>query len=84
LLQINAMRLEEYILRNHGEKGDQSCHVEALFRLLHPLSLASGALRPFQLTPSHIVVALVAPALLALASITVASTGVQPYAAEWR
>ena len=65
------------ILTNHVEKGDQSCHVEPLFRLLHPLSLASGALRPFQLTPSHIVVAPVAPALLALASIMVVSTMVR-------
>jgi len=59
--------------------------------LLHPLSLASRALRLFQLTPSHteealalVVLALVVSALVVLASIVVAFIVVQPYAAEWR
>jgi len=59
--------------------------------LLHPLSLASRALRLFQLTPSHIeeALALVEPAFITVASIAVgfivvAFIVVQPYAVEWR
>ena len=67
-------------------RKDQSCRVEPLFRLLHPLSLASCALRLFQLTPSHTeeALALVALAFTTVVSIAVASTVVQPYAVEWR
>jgi hypothetical protein len=76
-------------------KGDQSCHVEPLSRLLHPSSLALDALRPFQLTPSHIVAAgVVALASATLAFTTVAHTvvaltvvaftAVLPYAVGWR
>jgi len=43
--------------------------------LLHPLSLASDALRRSQLTPLRTVVAVV-PVLVVLAFITVASTAV--------
>jgi hypothetical protein len=60
--------------------------------LLHPLSLASGVLRRFQLTPSHIEEALplVALAFMAVSSIVVvpfivvAFIVVQPCAVEWR
>jgi hypothetical protein len=67
-------------------RKDQSCRVDPLFRLLHPLSLASRVLRLFQLTPSHTeeALALVALALTTVVSIAVASTVVQLYAGEWR
>jgi hypothetical protein len=65
---------------------DQSCRVEPLFRLLYRLSLASRALRLFQLMPSHIeeALALVVSALVVSALIAVAFIVVQPYAVEWR
>ena len=73
-------------VRTVSPRKDQSCRVEPLFRLLHPLSLASCALRLFQLTPSHTeeALALVALAFTTVVSIAVASTVVQPYAVEWR
>src|SRR5438445_6717878 len=71
-------------VRTVSPRKDQSCRVEPLFRLLHPLSLASCALRLFQLTPSHTEEALVALAFTTVVSIAVASTVVQPYAVEWR
>jgi hypothetical protein len=61
-------------------KGNQSCRVVSL--LLHPLSLASGALLLFQLTPPHILEEVLA--LVALAFIVVAFIVVQRYAVEWR
>jgi hypothetical protein len=68
------------------KKGNQSCHVEPLFRLPHSLSLASRVLRLFQLTPSHIeeALALVALAFITVVFIAVAFTVVQPCAVEWR
>jgi hypothetical protein len=73
-------------VRTVSPRKDQSCRVEPLFRLLHPLSLASCALRLFQLTPSHTeeALALVASAFTTVGSIAVASIVVQPYAVEWR
>jgi hypothetical protein len=70
-------------------KGDQSCQLEPFSRLLQPSSLALDALRPFQLTPSHIaegVVALASTTLAftAVAFTTVAFTVVLPYAVGWR
>jgi hypothetical protein len=69
-----------------AHEGDWSCPVEPSLRLLHPLSLASPVLRPFQLTPLHIEEALelVALAFTTVVSIATASTVVQPYAVEWR
>jgi hypothetical protein len=68
-------------------KGDQLCHVEPSSRLLHPSSLASDALRPFQLTPLRtavaVVLGLVVLAFITVASTTVAFTVVQPYAVGW-
>jgi hypothetical protein len=63
-------------------KGDQPCHVEPLSRLQRPSSLASDALRPFQLTPLRTAVA-VALVFITVA-FTVAFTAVQPYAVGWR
>jgi hypothetical protein len=55
--------------------------------LLHPSSLASDALRPFQLTPLRtavaVVLGLVVLAFITVASTTVAFTVVQPYAVGW-
>jgi hypothetical protein len=65
-----------------AEKGYQSCHVEPFSHLLHPLSLASGSLGLFQLTPPHIAVVSTAAVSIAVAFTAVASTVV--YAREWR
>jgi hypothetical protein len=55
--------------------------------LLHPSSLASDALRPFQPTPLRtavaVVLGLVVLAFITVASTTVAFTVVQPYAVGW-
>jgi hypothetical protein len=63
-----------------------SCRVEPLSHFLHPLSLALRVLLLFQLTPLHTeeALALVALAFTTVVFIAVASTVVQPYAAEWR
>jgi hypothetical protein len=58
-----------------------SCRVEPLSHFLHPLSLALRVLLLFQLTPLHTEEAL---AFTTVVFIAVASTVVQPYAAEWR
>jgi hypothetical protein len=69
-----------------------SCHVESLYRLLHPLLLASCLLRLFQPTPSleeAVAVVALAAAFITVAFITVpfmvaAFIVVQRYAVEWR
>jgi len=78
-------------------RKDQSCRVEPLYRLLHPLSLASCLLRLFQPTPSleeAVVVVALALAFITVAFITVpfivvvfivaVFIVVQRYAVEWR
>jgi hypothetical protein len=54
--------------------------------LPHPLSLASGASQPFQLTPWRVVVTVLALVVWALAFITLAfiALALHPFAAEWR
>jgi len=73
-------------------RKDQSCRVEPLYRLLHPLSLASCLLRLFQPTPSleeavavvALALAFITVAFITVPFIVVAFIVVQPYAVEWR
>jgi hypothetical protein len=67
---------------NQVKKEYQSCHVESFSHLPHPLSLASGSLGRFQLTPPHIAPVYTAVVFIAVAFTVVATTAA--CAQEWR
>jgi len=73
------------------EWGDQSCHIEPVFRLLPPLSWRSHVLRLFQRMPSLEeavagITAVVFTTLVFTAVVCIADafTVERPYAVEWR
>jgi hypothetical protein len=83
LCYSRSLQVRNILISWLSAKGNQTCHVEPLFRSLHPLSSVSDLLRLFQLMPRHII----AVASIVVGSIVVAFTVVATtvvYVLEWR